>query len=43
MPPLVGVAVNVTLPPEQMEVELALMETAGVSELTVTFTEILTL
>lgn len=32
-PPLVGVAVNVTAPPEQIEVDEALMVTEGVTEL----------
>ena len=32
VPPFVGVAVNVTLLPEQIEVELAVMETKGVTE-----------
>ena len=35
MPPLVGVAVNVTLFPEQIEVDDALIETDGVTELVV--------
>jgi hypothetical protein len=35
VPPFVGVAVNVTLLPVQMEVELAAMETAGATELVV--------
>jgi hypothetical protein len=33
----VGFAVKVTLPPEQIEVELALIDTAGVTEVAVTF------
>ena len=37
VPPLVGVAVNVTLPPEQIEVELAMIDTAGVTEEAVIF------
>ena len=35
VPPLVGVAVNVILPPVQIEVEEALIETDGVTELVV--------
>ena len=35
VPPFVGVAVNVTLLPEQIEVELAVIETEGVTELVV--------
>jgi hypothetical protein len=35
LPPFVGVAVNVTLLPEQIEVDDALTETAGVTELVV--------
>jgi hypothetical protein len=35
VPPFVGVAVNVTLLPEQIDVELAEIETAGVTELAV--------
>ena len=35
MPPLTGVAVNVILAPEQIEVDDALMETEGVTELVV--------
>jgi hypothetical protein len=35
LPPLVGVAVNVTLFPEQIDVDDALIETEGVSELVV--------
>ena len=35
VPPFVGVAVKVTLPPEQIEVELAVIETEGVTELVV--------
>jgi hypothetical protein len=33
VPPFVGVAVNVTLAPEQIAVELAFIETEGVTEL----------
>jgi hypothetical protein len=35
VPPFVGAAVNVTLLPEQIEVELAVIETDGVTELVV--------
>ena len=38
---MVGVAVNVTLPPEQIEVELALIDTAGVTEVAVMFIALL--
>ena len=34
---MVGFAVNVTLPPEQTEVELALIDTDGVTEVAVIF------
>ena len=35
VPPFVGVAVKVTLPPEQIDVELAAIATEGVTELVV--------
>ena len=35
LPPLFGVAVNVIELPEQIDVEVAVMETEGVTELTV--------
>ena len=35
LPPLVGVAVNVTLLPEQIDVDEALIETEGVTEFVV--------
>ena len=35
LPPLFGVAVKVTLPPEQIEEDDALIETVGVTELVV--------
>ena len=41
VPPLVGVAVNVILPPVQIEVEEALIETDGVTELVVMVTTLL--
>ena len=41
LPPLVGVAVNVTLFPEQIDVDDALMETEGVTELVVIVTRLL--
>jgi hypothetical protein len=37
----VGLAVNVTLTPEQTEVELALIDTAGVTEVAVIFIALL--
>jgi hypothetical protein len=37
VPPFVGLAVKVTLPPEQIEVELALIDTADVTEVAVMF------
>jgi hypothetical protein len=37
VPPFVGLAVKVTLPPEQIEVALAVIDTEGVTELTVIF------
>jgi hypothetical protein len=41
LPPLVGVAVNVTLPPEQIDVDEALIETEGVTEVVVIVTTLL--
>jgi hypothetical protein len=41
VPPLVGVAVNVTLFPEQIEVDEALIETEGVTEFVVIVTTLL--
>jgi hypothetical protein len=35
VPPFIGVAVKVTLPPAQTEVELAVMDTEGVTEFVV--------
>jgi 2-keto-4-pentenoate hydratase len=40
-PPFIGVAVNVTLLPAQIEVELAVIVTVGVTEFTVTEMELL--
>ena len=37
MPPLVGLAVNVILPPEQTDVELGVTDTDGVTEVVVMF------
>jgi hypothetical protein len=37
----VGLAVNVTLPPEQIEVEVALIDTTGVTEVAVMFIALL--
>jgi hypothetical protein len=37
VPPLVGLAVKVTGPPKQLEVELALIDTAGITEPAVMF------
>ena len=34
---MIGLAVNVTLPPEQIEVEVAVTDTEGVTELVVMF------
>jgi hypothetical protein len=42
VPPFVGVALNVILFPAQIEVELAVIETKGVTELVVTEMELLT-
>jgi hypothetical protein len=41
VPPFVGLAVKVTLPPEQIEVELAVIDTAGVTDVAVMFIALL--
>jgi len=43
LPPSFGVAVNVIELPEQIDVEVAVIETEGVTELTVTVTGVLPL
>ena len=42
LPPLFGIAVNVTELPEQMDVELAVIDTAGVTDAAVIVIELLT-